>query len=206
MAGRFASDDRGSRDGRGRTGAARAPLHRWLAVPVGLRARTAVERGASCGSSASVVGTDADAAAVADACLGETSSRHPVRGVHDAAARRWVLVSARAARRSRGVLAPRVIAPRLRRLGPGLGRRLRGLRRGHCRPGRPQRFGRQVAVAMPEAQFARETPFDDDAGARARWRAAGIGRASEQSSGSFAAFLRLHRGPSSQETVKKPSP
>ena len=102
MAGRFASDDRGSRDGRGRTGAARAPLHRWLAVPVGLRARTAVERGASCGSSASVVGTDADAAAVADACLGETSSRHPVRGVHDAAPRRWVLVSAvRAARRSR---------------------------------------------------------------------------------------------------------
>jgi len=64
-------------------------------------ARTAVVRGASCGSSASVVGTDADPAAVV-ACLGETSSRHSMPGVHDAALRRWVLVSAvRAARRSR---------------------------------------------------------------------------------------------------------
>ena len=98
MAGRFASDDRGSRDGRGRTGAARAPLSRWLAVPVDVRARTAVVHGASCGSSASVVGTDADAAGGADAWLGETASRHPVGGVHDAALRRLVLVSVRAAR------------------------------------------------------------------------------------------------------------
>ena len=154
MAGRFASDDRGSRDGRGRTGAARAPLSRWLAVPVGLR------------------GADGRGAWSELRVVGKRRGHGCRRGGRRRLLGRDFEPPFHAWCSRRGAAA----------LGAGVG----------CAGG--------AAFALGDGLRGSACATGDRAPASAAWAWAW------PSSGSFAAFLRLHSGPSSQETVKKPSP